>query len=57
MKTIEDLQIELEMDRDIYLYVLQTEKNQECRDVCYGKLDIIRKVLDFLNDNKLVPES
>lgn len=56
MKTIEDLQIELEMDRDIYLSVLQTEKNQECRGVCYGKLDIIRKVLDFLNDNKLVPK-
>lgn len=57
MKTIEDLQIELEMDRDIYLSVLQTEKNRVCRDVCYGKLDIIRKVLDFLNDNKLVPKS
>ena len=52
-KTIADLKAELEMDQDIYLNVVQTSTNEVSRHVCYGKLDIIKKVLDFLNDNNI----
>ena len=52
-KTIEDLKEELDMDREQYLTVITTSGNKISRDVCYGKLDIIRKVLDFLKENNL----
>jgi hypothetical protein len=52
-KTIEDLKEELEMDRAQFLSVITASTNQVERDVCYGKLAIIRQVLTFLEENDL----
>lgn len=53
-KTIEDLKTDLEVDRDFYRSVIESNGDKTVRGVCYGKLDVIHKVLDFLNDNNLV---
>lgn len=53
-KTIEDLKIELEMDRDRYQWAVENSDSQVSRHVCYGKLHIIHTVLDFIKDNKLI---
>lgn len=53
MKTIEDLKDILEMDEEVYLKIIERSENHSSRHMCYGRLDIIKKVLDFLEENKL----
>jgi hypothetical protein len=46
----------LEMDQERYLRVIERSDNQVSRQVCYGKLAIIKDVLDFIEENKLIKE-
>lgn len=53
MKTIEDLKNILKAQQSIYRDAITTSPDQIVRNVCYGKLDIVNEVLDFLEENKL----